>query len=181
MYLYNINIWTTYNFENIPLNSWRTNIFIYKNQIRTPFQDQSGMDVSNLLSCRNTSIVPPRLDPLLGSLGLLPSFDNLTFLDKIVLRDTRWRDVLGKMYVMWMYAYVSWWRGGLSWFRRKWACLAGLFAPLFWAVMVILLSLASVLCSASAVRILAAARPISHNVLWCRSITFVTLLCHWRL
>jgi len=24
----------------------------------------------------------------------------LTFLDKIVLRDTRWRDALGKMYVM---------------------------------------------------------------------------------
>jgi len=65
------------------------------------------MDISNSLSCHNSSIVPPRLDPLLGSLGLLPSFDDLTFLDKIVLRDTRWRDALGKMYVMWMYAYVS--------------------------------------------------------------------------
>jgi len=63
---------------------------------RTPFQDQSGMDISNLLSYHNSSIVPPRLDPLLGSLGLLPSFDDLTFLDKIVLRDTCWRDALGK-------------------------------------------------------------------------------------
>jgi len=61
------------------------------------------MDISNLLSCHNSSIVPPRLDPLLRSLGLLPSFDDLTFLDKIVLRDTRWRDALGK----WMYASVS--------------------------------------------------------------------------
>jgi len=65
------------------------------------------MDISNLLSCHNSSIVPPQLDPLLGSLGLLPSFDDLTFLDKIVLRDTRSRDVFGKMYLMWMYAYVS--------------------------------------------------------------------------
>jgi len=36
----------------------------------------------------------------------------------------------------------------------------------------------SVLCSVSAERVLAAARPISHNVLLCRSITFVTLLCY---
>ena len=49
------------------------------------------MDISNLLSRHNSSIVPPRLDPLFGSLGLLPSFNNLTFLDKIVLRDTCWR------------------------------------------------------------------------------------------
>ena len=28
------------------------------------------MDISNLLSCHKSSIVPPRLDPLLGSLGL---------------------------------------------------------------------------------------------------------------
>jgi len=93
--------------HKIPLDSWRTYIFIYKNQIWTPFQDQSGMDISNLLSCHKSSIVPLRLDTLLEGLGLLPSFDDLTFLDKIVLHDTRWRDVLGKMYVMWMYAYVS--------------------------------------------------------------------------
>jgi len=65
------------------------------------------MGISNLLSCHNSSIVPPRLDPLEGSLWLLPSFSDLTFLDKIVLRDTRWQDALGKMYVMCMYAYVS--------------------------------------------------------------------------
>ena len=35
---------------------------------------------------------------------MLPSFGDLTFLDKIVLRDTRWWDALGKMYVMYMYA-----------------------------------------------------------------------------
>ena len=45
--------------------------------------------------------------PFVGEFRVtLPSFDDLTFLDKIVLRDTRWRDALGKMYVMWMYAYV---------------------------------------------------------------------------
>jgi len=58
------------------------------------------MDISNLLSCHNSSIVLPRLDPLLGRLGLLPSFDDLTLLDKIVLRDTRWRDALDEIYVM---------------------------------------------------------------------------------
>jgi len=58
------------------------------------------MGISNLLSCHNSSIVPSRLDPLLGSLGLLPFFGDLTFVDKIVLRDTRWRDALGKIYVM---------------------------------------------------------------------------------
>ena len=45
--------------------------------------------------------------PFLGELGSLPSFSDLTFWDKIVLRDTSWRDALGKIYVMCMYAYVS--------------------------------------------------------------------------
>jgi len=37
-------------------------IFIYNNQIGTLYQDLSGMGISNLLSCNNSSIVPLRLD-----------------------------------------------------------------------------------------------------------------------
>jgi len=65
-------------------------IFTQNSQIAMFFQDQSGMGISNLLSCNNSSIVPPRLDPLKGSWRVLLSFSDLTFLNNIILRATRW-------------------------------------------------------------------------------------------
>ena len=55
-----------------------------------------------LTYCRVTTVQLYHLDSTLckGSWWLLPSFCDLTFLDKTVLRDTRWWDALGKLYVV---------------------------------------------------------------------------------
>jgi len=72
---------------------------ICNNLIGTLFEDQSGMGITNLLSCNNSSIVPPRLDSLQGSWWLLLSFYHLTFLDNIILRAIQWREALVEMYI----------------------------------------------------------------------------------
>ena len=54
--------------------------FFTRIRFETPFQDLSGMGISNLLSCHNNSIVPPRLDPFVGEFRVTPILRRLDVL-----------------------------------------------------------------------------------------------------
>jgi len=99
--------YVTHNIQ-IFFHSWRTYILIYNNLIVALLQDQSGMGITTLLSCNNSSMVPPRLDHLEGSWWIF-SYPAVTWLSWIIPYCVPPSGEVRRLICMyiWICAYVS--------------------------------------------------------------------------